>query len=76
MITLKRHLNWSHSKDSAKSSEELKGKEKPRTRTEELEEATTASVGQCAGDKQRMQARSQSAANGNLRNKPAQAGPL
>ena len=41
-----------------------------------MEEATTASVGQCACDKQRMQAGSQSAANGNLRDKPAQAGPL
>ena len=68
--------NWRHSKVSPKPSEELRGKGKPKTGTEELEEATTASVGQCAGVKQRIQARSQSAANGNPRDEPALAGPL
>ena len=68
--------NWRHSKVSPKPSEELRGKGKPRTRTEEFEEATTASVGQCSGDEQRMQTRTQSTANGNLRDKPALAGPL
>ena len=60
----------------AKRRAKRRRKTKDQDRTEELEEATTAPVGQCAGDKQRMQARSQSAANGNLRDEPAQAGPL
>ena len=62
----------SQTKQKAKKQKKTKNQD----RTEELKEATTASVGQCAGDKQRMQARSQSAVNGNLRDEPSQAWAL